>query len=223
MLTSGSGFVNIFEVLIFAASESPWRCPARWTSSSTLSIGRCARCRLPAVKSTHQTSLPHILSDLKPQMVGPLMTSSTFGRRRTLSRFEDIMLMDRGCFRMKNETVYHLLQCVLNEPSPLAKNGVYNDKDCWIKDFINICIRINILLSTDWLWDLTAKICDWEIFKRLLQRQHLNRFSVNRNANLTPLIQLRPSVSSFCQGNWAFHSLKLIKFEATENSGPPWA
>ena len=47
---------------------------------------------------------------------------------------------------MKNETVYHLLQCVLNEPSPLADDGVYNDKDCWIKDFINICIQINIII-----------------------------------------------------------------------------
>ena len=47
---------------------------------------------------------------------------------------------------MKNETVYHLLQCVLNEPSHLAYNGVYNDKYCWIKDFINIYIQINIFI-----------------------------------------------------------------------------
>ena len=145
MLASASGFVNIVYNLIFAASESPWRCPARWTSSFTLSTGRCARCRLPAVKSTYQTSLPHILSDLKPQMVGLLMTSSTFGRRKTPSRFEDFMMMDRGCFRMKNETVCCLLRCVLNEPS-LANNGVYKDKDCWIKYFINICILINTII-----------------------------------------------------------------------------
>ena len=74
--------------------------------------------------------------------------------------------------------------------------------------------RSTLSLSTDWLWDLTAKICDWEIFKRLLQRQHLNRFSVNRNENPTALILLRPSVSSFCRGNWAFHSLELIKTQS---------
>ena len=84
----------------FPASASPWPYPARWTSSCTRWTDRCVLCRLQAVSGfdinrlyVECLNLPelrklHALVPqyIEPQMDGPLMTLSTFGRSKTLSR-----------------------------------------------------------------------------------------------------------------------------------------